>query len=164
MVYGLRHTSLPCQRVHEDSPAGVTVRQSPHSSTLKAAMFFLALAVDYDGTIACDGKVDAKTVAALEKVKALIHPGETVMVDLDAAHDTAHVLQELQFYGKLVTKGNYLIVEDTNLGTIVGDLGQGGPLQAVQEFLKQNGDFVPDPSREKFLLSFNTGGYLRKIR
>ena len=32
-------------------------------------MFFIALAVDYDGTIARDGRVDAATIAALEKVK-----------------------------------------------------------------------------------------------
>ena len=33
------------------------------------SMFFIALAVDYDGTIARDGRVDAATIAALEKVK-----------------------------------------------------------------------------------------------
>jgi len=107
--------------------------------------------------------------STVEKVKALIRPGETVMVDLDDGHESAHVLQELEIYGKLVTKGNYLIVEDTNLGTIVAtDPGHfrehGGPQLALQEFLKRNNDFVPDSSREKFLLTFNRGGYLRKTR
>ena len=32
-------------------------------------MFFVALAVDYDGTLARDGRVDALALAALKKVK-----------------------------------------------------------------------------------------------
>jgi HAD superfamily hydrolase (TIGR01484 family) len=32
-------------------------------------MFFVALAVDYDGTVARNGRVDAATVAALEEIK-----------------------------------------------------------------------------------------------
>ena len=32
-------------------------------------MFFVALAVDYDGAVARNGRVDAATVAALEEIK-----------------------------------------------------------------------------------------------
>ena len=33
-------------------------------------MFFVALAADYDGTLALDGKVDASTIEALRELKA----------------------------------------------------------------------------------------------
>jgi cephalosporin hydroxylase len=37
-------------------------------------------------------------------------------------------------------------------------------MEAVQEFLKENRDFERDASREKFLLTFHPGGYLKRIR
>jgi len=37
-------------------------------------------------------------------------------------------------------------------------------MEAVQEFLSGNNDFEIDTSREKFLLGFNPGGWLRRIR
>ena len=100
-----------------------------------------------------------------EKVKSLIQPGERVMVDLDSDHQVAHVLQELRIYGPLVTKGNYLIVEDTNFNghPVLPSFGP-GPMEAVDQFLGENKDFVIDGGREKFILTFNPRGYLRKIK
>ena len=37
-----------------------------------------------------------------------------------------------------------------------------GPAEAVREFLAQTSDFVVDREREKLLLTFNPGGYLRR--
>ena len=37
-----------------------------------------------------------------------------------------------------------------------------GPAEAVAEFLERNDAFVRDERREKFLLTFNPGGYLEK--
>jgi cephalosporin hydroxylase len=34
----------------------------------------------------------------------------------------------------------------------------------VEEFLKENRDFMADRGREKYLLTFNAGGYLRRVR
>ena len=66
-------------------------------------------------------------------------------------------------YAPLVTPGSYLIVEDTNLNghPVESDHGP-GPAEAVAEFLERNDAFVRDESREKFLLTFNPGGYLKK--
>ena len=37
-----------------------------------------------------------------------------------------------------------------------------GPAEAVAEFLEGNDAFVRDERREKFMLTFNPGGYLKK--
>lgn len=99
------------------------------------------------------------------KVRAAIRPGETVMVTLDSDHHKDHVLSELNLYSPLVTPGSYLVVEDTqfNGNPILPNHGP-GPMEAVQEFLASNRDFQPDRSREKFGMTFNPSGYLKRIR
>jgi len=37
-------------------------------------------------------------------------------------------------------------------------------MEAVDEFLKENKDFMSDQTREKFYLTFNPNGYLKRIR
>jgi cephalosporin hydroxylase len=100
----------------------------------------------------------------LEKVKGLIRPGERVMVVLDSDHSAAHVARELEMYSPLVTQGLYLVVEDThfNGNPILPGFGP-GPMEALRGFLKKNDNFVTDRYREKFLISFNPEGYLRRV-
>ena len=87
----------------------------------------------------------------------------TVLVVLDSDHSRDHVLAELRAYAPLVTSGSYLVVEDTNVnGHPVYEAFGPGPMEAVQDFLKERDDFEVDRSREKFLLTFNPGGWLRK--
>ena len=87
------------------------------------------------------------------------------MVDLDSAHDAAHVLNELHIYSRLVSRGNYLIVEDTNTNghPVMPGTGE-GPMEAVQRFLSQNADYRSDERMEKFLMSFNPKGYLISVK
>jgi cephalosporin hydroxylase len=86
-----------------------------------------------------------------------------VMVLLDSEHSREHVLRELESYSPLVTEGCYLIVEDTNVnGHPVWPHYGPGPMEAVDEFLLQHPDFARDEGREKFLMTFNPGGYLRR--
>jgi cephalosporin hydroxylase len=63
----------------------------------------------------------------------------------------------------MVTPGSYVIVEDTNLNGHPVESEHGpGPAEAVEEFLVGNDALVRDESREKLMLTFNPGGYLRK--
>ena len=39
-----------------------------------------------------------------------------------------------------------------------------GPFEAVEEFLRNNDSFEIDKEREKYYMTFNPNGYLRKIR
>jgi cephalosporin hydroxylase len=73
-------------------------------------------------------------------------------------------LKELEIFGSLVTTGSYLIVEDTNVnGHPVFHEHGPGPMEAVEAFLSQNDTFVVDKEREKFYMTFNPKGYLKKI-
>jgi cephalosporin hydroxylase len=101
----------------------------------------------------------------VETVKKLVKDKEKILVLLDSDHHKEHVLNELRIYSKFVTIGSYIIVEDTNIHghPVRPDLGP-GPMEAVDEFLKENKDFIIDTNREKFYLSFNPKGYLKRIK
>lgn len=101
--------------------------------------------------------------ATLESIRGMIRPGEVVMVVLDSNHERGHVLEELRLYGELVTAGSYLIVEDTNINGHPVFWAHGpGPSEAVEEYLRSHPEFFVDETREKYFLTFNPRGYLRK--
>lgn len=88
------------------------------------------------------------------------------MVILDSDHSEEHVYAELERFAPMVTPGCYLIVEDTNLrNTIDNPLLPGNPLAAVKRFLDTplGKKFEVDQTREKYMLTNNPGGYLRRI-
>lgn len=105
------------------------------------------------------------SIEIIEQVQEQAQGARSVMVVLDSDHGHEHVLEELRRYSPLVTPGDYLIVEDTNLNgnPVYQEFGP-GPAEAVQEFLAETRDFVVDREREKLLLTFNPGGYLRRER
>ncbi len=87
------------------------------------------------------------------------------MVILDSWHSKDHVDKELEVYNDKVSVGSYLIVEDTHVSghPIKWKWGK-GPYEAVEEFLEKNKDFVVDKEAEKFGVTFNPNGYLKRIR
>jgi cephalosporin hydroxylase len=101
--------------------------------------------------------------AVLDEVRELAAGREHVTVILDSDHARDHVLEELRQYGPLVSRGCYLVVEDTNVNRnpVRPDHGP-GPMEAVEEFLQETDDFTVDRGREKFLMTFNPKGYLRR--
>lgn len=86
-----------------------------------------------------------------------------VMVILDSDHAKDHVLAELRALAGLVTPGSYLIVEDTNLNGHPVDPDHGpGPMEALEDFVAERDEFEVDSRWEKFFLSFNPRGYLKR--
>lgn len=102
-----------------------------------------------------------ETVAA---VRSLIAPGDRAMVILDSDHSFEHVSRELDLYAEFVSPGGYLIVEDTvvNGHPILPEFGP-GPFEAVAAFLRRDDRFQRDATREKFMLTFNPCGFLRRV-
>jgi cephalosporin hydroxylase len=100
-----------------------------------------------------------------KRIKAFAKGARRVLLILDSDHRRDHVLRELQLYAPLVTKGSYAIVEDSNINghPVVPYFGP-GPMEALKDYLKENKDFAIDKEREKFYLTMNPGGYLKRVR
>jgi cephalosporin hydroxylase len=99
--------------------------------------------------------------ALLRDLRRTLRPDDRVMVILDSDHSRDHVLAELRAYAPLVTPGQYLIVEDTNVNghPVLPDFGP-GPMEALPEFLAQQDDFAVDDRCERLFVTFNPRGFL----
>jgi cephalosporin hydroxylase len=102
--------------------------------------------------------------AIVHELGELARSVKTVMVILDSDHSEAHVGAELAVYSPLVTVDSYLVVEDTNVNghPAWADFGP-GPMEAANAFLATHPEFVRDPDGEKFLLTFNPRGLLKRV-
>jgi cephalosporin hydroxylase len=100
----------------------------------------------------------------VERVRREICNGDKVIVFLNSCHAKSHVLGELKVYSRFVTVASYVVVEDTSVNghPILPDFGP-DLMEAVDEFLAENSNSVVDVSRQKFFLTFNPKGYLKKI-
>lgn len=104
--------------------------------------------------------------AILARAAKAVEDARGALVILDSDHSEEHVLAELRAYSAFVPVGGYLIVEDTHFNgrPIVATHGP-GPGEAVRRFLAEDPRFEADEQRGgKFLLTFNPGGYLRRVR
>lgn len=92
-----------------------------------------------------------------EVKKLLFERKEPALLILDSNHSKEHVRGELGVYTPLLREGDYVIVEDTIVG---------GPLEAIQEFLKTNPDKLSwDKKRENTLgITFHPEGYYKVVR
>ena len=74
-------------------------------------------------------------------------------------------VEEMKLYSQFVAVDSYMIVEDTHVSghPIKWEYGK-GPFEAVNKFLKTNDDFVVDKECEKFIMTFNPNGYLKRIK
>ena len=80
--------------------------------------------------------------------------GKKTMAILDSDHSCHHVTQELELYHSLVTPGQYLVVEDTNLA---------GPYEAIKKFLLVYGHAYEQKWFERqIMFSSIPGGWLLK--
>jgi cephalosporin hydroxylase len=101
----------------------------------------------------------------IKQVREIVGQGNTVMVILDSDHSKDHVLNELRLYSPLVSLESFLIVEDSNInGHPVGPNAGPGPMEAIEAFLQENTQFSIDKDKEKFLMTFNPNGYLKRIK
>ena len=89
--------------------------------------------------------------------------GRHAMVILDSDHTEDHVHAEMTAYSPLVHVGGYMIVEDTNVNGHPAWPSFGpGPMEAVNRFLSERHDFEIDSRCERFLMTLNPRGYLRR--
>lgn len=84
----------------------------------------------------------------ISQVKALVKPGETVLVILDSNHTYAHVYNELEAYSHLVTPGSYIVATDGIMHDLA-DVPRGkpewatdNPTWAARDFIAKHPEFV----------------------
>ncbi len=102
--------------------------------------------------------------AIVADVRQRVAGGRTLVI-LDSDHSEAHVTAELAAYADLVAVGDHLIVEDTNVNghPTFPEFGP-GPMEAVDALLAGGDEFEVDLRCERFLLTLNPRGYLRRVR
>jgi cephalosporin hydroxylase len=107
---------------------------------------------------------------AVEKMARTLADGGPIMVVLDSDHGTECVYGEMVNYCRFVTPGSYLVVEDGILHymdkgpILVGNWYAGDPVEAIERFLPDHPEFVPDMEIEDmFSGTTNPGGWLRRV-
>jgi cephalosporin hydroxylase len=107
---------------------------------------------------ACDG-------ATFAEVREIVGPTPNAMVVLASRGSAGRTITEFRFYEQFVPVDSYVIVEDTvvNGHPVWPDFGP-GPAEAVKGVVESRGDFVADLSMGKYGMSFNPGGFLKRLR
>ncbi len=153
------YLSSICEIVNSGKIITIDIAETPYGNTIdnatkhrpahKRVQYFKGSSVDKE---------------IIQRVKNEISSTDKVMIILDSDHSKEHVLNELNSYKNIVTKGSYIIVEDSNVnGHPTNKLHGPGPMEAIEEFLKHNKNFIVDETKEKFLMTFNPKGFLKRI-
>jgi len=107
---------------------------------------------------------DVNSHEVISKVRSLLKPDDKVIIIEDSSHTFDNTLEVLRNYCRFVSVGSYFIVEDGVCKYPFIDGPKPGPYEATHEFLKNHQEFIVDKSKEKFVLTYNPSGYLKKIR
>jgi cephalosporin hydroxylase/glycosyltransferase involved in cell wall biosynthesis len=99
----------------------------------------------------------------LSEVRDLVGEPSSALLILTLA-SRATIVDHFERYEWLVPPGSYVIVEDTIVNGHPVWEGMGpGPFEAVREIMRRRSDFAPDPRTERFGLTFNPGGFLKRL-
>jgi cephalosporin hydroxylase len=99
---------------------------------------------------------------AIEKVREIVGDPPNAVLILGLA-PRRRLMTLFESYAPLVPVGSYVVFEETitNGNPVWPGMGP-GPMDAIKDIRKRSGDFVPDPSLEKFGLTFSPSGFLKR--
>jgi cephalosporin hydroxylase len=101
---------------------------------------------------------------AAARVREITGGSQSAVVILGSRTDVPKTMREFDLYSPLVPVGSYVVVEDTIVNGHPVWPGFGpGPREALRRILAIHSEFVQDASAEKYGLTFNPGGYLRRV-
>jgi cephalosporin hydroxylase len=86
--------------------------------------------------------------------------GKKVMVVLDSDHRSNHVKREMHHYGRMVTKGQFMVVEDCYMR----NEAKKGPGVALDWYLTKTNKFNLEHPEDKYFVAVTRGGWLRRIK
>jgi cephalosporin hydroxylase/GT2 family glycosyltransferase len=107
------------------------------------------------------GPAEDPAVAARAYARATSPPDALVILGLG---DVVRLTAAFEHYAALVPVGSYVVVENTvvNGRPVASGFGP-GPHEAVVSILGRHGEFVADAAAERYTLTFNRGGYLKRV-
>jgi cephalosporin hydroxylase len=106
--------------------------------------------------------IDGDACASAERVFGLISPEEKVLVIEDSSHTYDNTLNVLRRYSDLIKLGDYFIVEDSICHHGLATGPKPGPYEAIEAFVLENPDFGIDRGKERFLITWNPKGFLKR--
>jgi cephalosporin hydroxylase len=156
-----------CKAIGKGRVIGVDIEIRPHNrKAIEAHELFPFITLIEGSSTAAD---------TIQAVRALVRPGESVIVFLDSNHTKQHVLDELGAYHDLVTPGSYIVATDGSM-QFLHDVPRGkpewtwdNPSEAALEFAAHHPQFIIEqpawPFNESQLTENIThwpGGWLRR--
>jgi cephalosporin hydroxylase len=101
----------------------------------------------------------------VRKVIEIVGDQPNAMVILGSCGSHMRMIEEFEAYQRMVPAGSYVVMEETIVnGHPVWPGFGGGPMEAVKRILAAHGDFAVDPKMEKYALTFNPLGFLKRTR
>jgi cephalosporin hydroxylase len=146
-----------CQLLGKGKVIGVDVEIRPHNRKAIEEHFLAAHIHLIEG--------DSVGEPTLAKVREHTRAGDQVLVLLDSCHSRDHVLAELKAYAGFVSKESYIVATDgimRDLADVPGgqaDWSWNNPCRAVEEFLRDRGDFI----LEEPPFPFNEGKITQRV-
>ncbi|MGH9025873.1 MAG: CmcI family methyltransferase [Acidimicrobiia bacterium] len=114
--------------------------------------------IDYLEGVAHDADVAGR-------VREMVGNQPHALVVLGSCGSRQTMIDEFEAYEALVRVGSYVVLENTIVNGHPVWPGFGpGPMEAVKRILAARGDFAIDPKMEKYGLTFNPSGYLKRLR
>jgi len=111
--------------------------------------------------------VDGQPAAAqtTERVRGLVGDDPHALVLIGGGAHRNVTQEEFEAYAPFVPVGSYVVVTDTVLNGNPVWAGFGpGPFEAVKLILGRHGEFATDYGPERYSLTFNPGGFLKRTR
>ncbi len=106
----------------------------------------------------------ARSGSVARDVRSLVGKKPRALVILGSQLDRKGTMAEFDAYAPLVPVGSYVVIEDTVVnGHPVWPNYGAGPAEAVKGILNRHGQFSADPTMEKYSLTFNPSGYLKRL-
>jgi cephalosporin hydroxylase len=101
----------------------------------------------------------------LGKVRERVGDAPNALVVLGSRGARPRMIKEFRAYAPLVPVGSYVVMEETIVGghPVWPSFGQ-GPAEAVSAILNTSDDFAPDPTMERYGLTFNPSGFLKRLK
>lgn len=100
----------------------------------------------------------------VKQVREIVGEPANALAILGSRGGRERMVQEFEAYAPLVPVGSYIVMENTivNGNPVLPEFGP-GPAEAVRKIMRLRSDFAPDREVEKYALTFNPGGFLKRL-